>query len=58
MFAGEEDLGGVGLFRRGTPLGGLPRPDLPRRKAPQFGILYCKYGMPGGLRRGFSFGVG
>ena len=34
MFAGEEDLGGVGLFRRGTPLGGLPRPDLPRRKAP------------------------
>ena len=29
-----EDPRGVGLPRRGTPLGGLPRPDLPRHRPP------------------------
>ena len=36
----------------------LPRRDLPRRKAPIHAYGIAKYGMPGGLRRGISFGGG
>ena len=51
-----------GLYLPGEPFGeagpsGASRRDLPRRRAPDFRILYCKYGMPGGPHRGISFGA-
>ena len=57
MFAGEENLGGVGLFRRGTPLGGLPRPDLPRRKAPANAYGIANTVCPGACAGEFLLGA-
>ena len=57
MFAREEDLGETRLLRRGRSLQASPGETFPGA-GPRKCIWYCKYGMPGGLRRGISFGGG
>ena len=42
-----EDPRGVDLPRRGTPLGGLPRPDLPRHRPPIFASCIANTVCPG-----------
>ena len=50
-FAGEKDLGETRLLRRGRSLQASPGETFPST-GPHPCIRYCKYGMPGGLRRG------